>query len=165
MKKLKIGLAALCWMLVSGALAAEFGVALKVDDIRAEPFGDAKSMGKLAVNDKVDILSSKGGWLQIKSAKGKGWVRMLSIRKGDVAKKGNAANGLLSLASGRAGTGKVVATTGIRGLSEEELRTATFNPQEVTLAESYLASAAQAQQFASEAKLQARQFEYLPVPK
>ncbi len=165
MFKLKISLTVLCYLLISGALASEFGVALKVDDIRAQPFGDAKSLGKLTLNEKVTILNRQGGWLQIKRTKNTGWVRMLSIRSGNVAKKSNPANGLLSLASGRAGTGKIVATTGIRGLSEEELRSATFNLQQLTLVESYGVSATQAQQFASEAPLRARQFDYLPVPK
>jgi hypothetical protein len=161
----KIAAAALLCLLMSGAMAAESGVALKADDIRAEPFGDAKSVAKLAVNDKVDIVGKNGGWLQINSAKGKGWVRMLSIRKGDAKKAGNEAAGLLSMASGRAGTGKVVATTGIRGLNEEELKAAKFNEAEVKLVESYSASKAQAQQFANEGKLVARKFDYLPEAK
>ena len=162
----KIGLAVLFLLLLQPvAMAAESGVALKADDIRAEPFGDAKSVGKLAVNDKVDILDKNGGWLQVKSAKGKGWVRMLSIRKGDAKKGGNEAAGLLSMASGRAGTGKVVATTGIRGLNEEELKAAKFNEEELKLNESYAVSKAQAQQFANEGKLVARKFDYLPEVK
>lgn len=166
MKIARIGTAVLFGLLLqSAALAAESGVALKVDDIRAEPFGDAKSVGTLAVNDKVEILGKNGGWLQVKSAKGKGWVRMLSIRKGDAKKGGNEAAGLLGMTSGRAGTGKVVATTGIRGLNEEELKAAKFNAEEVKLAESYAASKAQAQQFASEGKLSARKFDYLPEVK
>jgi hypothetical protein len=165
MKVMKIGAAALlCLLVQSVALAAESGVALKADDIRAEPFGDAKSVAKLAVNDKVDIVGKNGGWLQVKSAKGSGWVRMLSIRKGD-AKKSDEAAGLLKLSSGRAGTGKVVATTGIRGLNEEELKAAHFNEAEVKQAESYAVSKAQAQQFANEGKLVARPFEHLPEVK
>ena len=125
MKILRLGMAAcLCVLMLANAQAAETGVALKADDIRAEPFGDAKAVAVLALNDKVEILGKNGGWLQIKSAKGKGWVRMLSIRKGDAKKGGNEAAGLLSMSSGRAGTGKVVATTGIRGLGEEELNSA-----------------------------------------
>jgi hypothetical protein len=166
MRVMRTGAAALlCWLMLSSAMAAESGVALKADDIRAEPFGDAKSVAKLAINDKVDILGKDGGWLQVKSAKGKGWVRMLSIRKGDAKKGGNEAAGLLSLSSGRAGTGKVVATTGIRGLSEEELKAAKFNVEEVKLNESYVVSKAQAQQFANEGKLVARKFDYLPEVK
>lgn len=163
MRMMRAGAAALLSMLMlSSAMAADSGVALKADDIRAEPFGDAKSVAKLAVDDKVQILGKDGGWFQIKSAKGSGWVRMLSIRKGDAQKGGNEASGLLSVASGRAGTGKVVATTGIRGLSEEELKAAKFNAGEVNQAESYAVSKAQAQQFANEGKLVARKFDYLP---
>ncbi len=165
MKILQIGAAALLWMLMSSVLAAESGIALKADDIRAEPFGDAKSVGKLAANDKVDIVGKNGGWLQVKSAKGKGWVRMLSIRKGNAKKGANESAGLLSMASGRAGTGKVVATTGIRGLNEEELKAAKFNEEEVKLVETYSTSKEQAQQFANEGKLVARKFDYLPEVK
>ncbi|MFZ2161609.1 MAG: SH3 domain-containing protein [Sideroxyarcus sp.] len=164
--KNRIGMAALLWLLVqSAALAAEFGTALKADAIRAEPFGDAKQVATLATGDKVDILKKNGGWLQVKSAKGKGWVRMLSIRKGDAKKGSGTAAGLLALSSGRAGTGKVVATTGIRGLNEEELRAAQFNEQEVHLAESYAVKRYDAQKFARQGKLAARPFDYLPEPK
>ncbi len=166
MKFLRAGAAVLLCMLMSfSAMAAESGVALKADEIRAEPFGDAKPLAKLSVNDKVEILGKNGGWLQVKSAKGKGWVRMLSIRKGDAKKGGNEAAGLLGMSSGRAGTGKIVATTGIRGLNEEELKAAKFNAEEVKLAESYAVSKSQAQQFASEGKLVARKFEHLPEVK
>ncbi|MDX8399019.1 MAG: SH3 domain-containing protein, partial [Gallionellaceae bacterium] len=127
-----------------------------------EAFGDAKLVGKLKAHDKVRILAKDGGWLKIKSARGKGWVRMLSIRKGNYKKTNNEAKGLLSMASGRAGTGKVVASTGIRGLGEEELKAAKFNAQEMQLAESYSVSKAQAQQFANAGKLVARKFDYLP---
>ncbi len=162
----KIGAAMLLWLLMqSAAMAAESGTALKADAIRAEPYGDAKTVATLAVGDKVDILKKQDGWLQVKSAKGKGWVRMLSIRKGEAKKGSGEAAGLLGLASGRAGTGKIVATTGIRGLNEEDLRAAKFNEQEVALAESYAVKKADAQKFAKQGKLVARPFDYLPAPK
>ena len=113
----------------------------------------------------MDILGKDGGWFKIKSAKGSGWVRMLSIRKGDARKGGGDTAGLLSVASGRAGTGKVVATTGIRGLNEEELKAAKFNAEELKQAESYATSPPQAQKFGAQGKLVARKFDYLPEPK
>ncbi len=161
----KIIVTALLLLTHTIVLAAESGVALKVDDIRAEPFGDAKSVGKLAVSDKVEIVGKSGGWLQVSSSKGKGWVRMLSIRKGDAKKGANEAAGLLSLASGRAGTGKVVATTGIRGLNEEELKAAHFDENQVKLLESYAVTKVQAQKFANDGKLAARKVDYLPEEK
>jgi hypothetical protein len=163
MKANRITTAALLWLLLqSAAMAGESGTALKADAIRAEPFGDAKQVAKLATGDKVDILKKDGGWLQVKSAKGKGWVRMLSIRKGDAKKGSGTGAGLLALSSGRAGTGKVVATTGIRGLNEEELKAARFDAKELQLAESYAVKKADAQKFAKQGKLVARPFGYLP---
>jgi hypothetical protein len=156
-------MAVLLWSLMqSMALAGESGTALKADALRAEPFGDAKTVATLATGDKVDILNKDGGWLQVKSAKGKGWVRMLSIRKGDAKKGSGEAAGVLALASGRAGTGKVVATTGIRGLNEEELKAASFNVKELQLAESYAVNKNDAHKFAAQGKLIARPFDYLP---
>ena len=145
--------------------AAETGTALKADDIKAEPFRDAKTVAALATGDKVEILGKDGGWLKVKSAKGSGWVRMLSVRQGEARKGSGQAAGLLGLASGRAGTGKVVATTGIRGLNEEELKGAKFNEKELRLAESYAVSRADAQKFAAAGKLAARPFDYLPEAK
>jgi hypothetical protein len=162
MRANKTGIAVLLWLLQSAALAAESGTALKADAIRAEPFGDAKQVAALATGDKVEILNKDGGWLQVKSAKGKGWVRMLSIRKGDAKKGSGDAAGLLAMTSGRAGTGKVVATTGIRGLNEEELKAASFDEKELQLAESYAVKKTDAQQFAKQGALAARPFAYLP---
>ena len=149
---------------MSSAHAGESGAAIKADELKAEPFRDAKTVGSLAAGDKVDILKKDGGWFQVKTAKGSGWVRMLSIRKGEARKAsaGSEVAGLAGLASGRAGTGKVVATTGIRGLNEEELKAAKFNEKELTLAESFITSRADAQKFAAKGKLTARRMDYLP---
>lgn len=154
----------LCALLAIPAYAAETGTALKADAIRAEPFRDAKTVATLAIGDKVEIVKKDGGWLQVISAKGSGWVRMLSVRKGEARKGTGDAAGLLGLASGRAGTGKVVATTGIRGLNEEELKSAQFNADELKLAESYATGKPEAQKFAAQGKLVARKFDYLPAP-
>ena len=148
------------------AYAAESGATVKADELKAEPFSDARTVARLPAGEKVEILKKNGGWLQVKTAKGSGWMRMLSIRKGAARKASGGAEmaGLAGLASGRAGTGKVVATTGIRGLNEEQLKAASFNEAEVKLAESYLTSRADAQKFAAKGKLKARQLNYLPEP-
>jgi len=156
--------AVLLLMVLQPAFAAETGTALKADAIKKEPFSDANTLGMLAVGDKVSILKKDGGWLNIKSAKGSGWVRMLSIRKGDAKKGKSVADSLAGLASGRAGTGKVVATTGVRGLDEEELKSAKFDAGELKLAESYMTSRAEAQSFANQGKLKPRSLDYLPLP-
>ncbi|MDD5057344.1 MAG: SH3 domain-containing protein [Sideroxydans sp.] len=165
MKTKLINSISLCVLLCAPAAgAAESGTLTKNDELKAEPFRDAKTLKVLAAGDKISIVSKEGGWYKIKAGKSSGWMRMLSVRKGD-AKKASAATGLLALSSGRAATGKVVATTGVRGLNEEELQAASFNAQELQLAESYSVSKADSKKFAAKGKLVARPFDYLPEPK
>jgi uncharacterized protein YgiM (DUF1202 family) len=142
-------------------LAAESGTALKDDTLRKEPYADAKSAGTIKRGDKVDILLKQGAWLQIKSRQATGWVRLLSVKRGESG-KANETAGVLGLASGRAGTGQVVSTTGVRGLNEEDLKSAKFNEEEVKQLEANTITAEQAQQFAGSGGLLARKIAYLP---
>ena len=140
------------------ALAGDAGTAIKIDNLRAEPFADAKTIGNLNKNDNVEILSKKGAWLQVKSKKNTGWVRLLSIKRGSANGSGSS---VADIASGRTGTGKVVSTTGIRGLSAEELKAAKFNEEEMKKMESYQASSSDAQSFATAGGLSANKMAYL----
>lgn len=140
------------------ALAGEGGTAIKMDSLRAEPFADAKTVGSLNKNDSVEILTKKGAWLQVKSKKSTGWVRLLSVKRGGASSSGSA---ISDVASGRTGTGKVVSTTGIRGLSAEELKAAKFNEDEMKKMESYQTSAGDAQSYAAAGGLSANKMAYL----
>ena len=140
------------------ALAGEAGTAIKADVLRAEPFADAKTAGNLNKNDAVNILSKKGAWLQVKSKSANGWVRILSVKRGGSSSSGSS---VADIASGRAGTGKVVSITGIRGLSAEELKAAKFNEIEMKKMESYQVSSSEAQSFASAGGLSSTQLAYL----
>ena len=160
-----VGVFLVTFLVAAGiAAAGEAGTALKADSIMDQPFRDAKVVGSLVTGDKVEILNKQGGWFQVKSAKGGGWVHMLSIRRGEARQGGVDATGILGLASGRAGTGQVVATTGIRGLSEEELKAAKYNEAELKKMESSGVTEAEARKFAAEGKLTARKVDYLPAP-
>ena len=140
------------------ALAGDAATAIKADSLRKEPFADAKTVGSLAKNDSVEILAKKGAWLQVKSKKSTGWVRLLSVKRGAATNSGSA---ISDVASGRTGTGKVVSTTGIRGLSAEELKAAKFNEEEMKKMESYQTSAADAKSYAAAGGLSATKMAYL----
>ena len=146
------------------AFATEAGTALKASEIKASPYRDAKTLGTLAKGDKVELLARQGGWYQVKSAKGQGWVRMLSIRRGEARKRSIEAEELVGLATGRAGTGQVVATTGIRGLKEENLKKAKYNEAEVEKVESFSVTPDEGRKFAAAVKLEPRKVRYLPAP-
>ncbi len=147
MKKL-LAVLLLLSSLSAAALAGEMGTALKADTLRAEPFADAKSAGAFNKGESLEIISKKGAWLQVKSKKSAGWVRLLSVKRG-ASTGGNAITGIADVASGRTGTGKVVSTTGIRGLSAEELKAAKFNEVEMKKMESYTVSPSDGQKFAN----------------
>jgi len=142
------------------SIAAELGTALKADTLRVEPFSDAKTKGTIAKNETVEIISKKGAWLQIKTQKNTGWVRIFSVKRGS-ASNTNQAKGVYDVASGRASTGKVISTTGIRGLSAEELKAAKFNEEEMKKLENFAVSAEDSQKFAKAGGLKTVQFAYL----
>ena len=144
------------------ALAGDSATAIKIDSLRAEPFADAKTVGSLNKNESIEILSKKGAWLQVKSKKSTGWVRLLSVKRGGASTSGSS---IADVASGRTGTGKVVATTGIRGLSAEELKTAKFNEVEMKKMESHTLTPSDGQSFASAGGLNATKMTYLPGAK
>lgn len=153
-------------LIATTAQAIESGTTIKADTLKAAPFADANVIATLPSGAKVEILNKDGGWYQIKSPQGNGWIRLLSIRRGGAksASAGSELSGLAGLASGRAGTGRVVATTGIRGLNEEQLKAAKYDEKQVTLAESYTTSRADAKKFAAQAKLIPGKVGYLPEP-
>jgi len=156
------GLSAL--LLANLSWSAETGSALKSDSMRFEPFADAKVTGAFNRGEKLEILNKKGAWLQVKTKKSTGWVRLLSVKRGS-ATSGNQAAGVLAAVSGRAGTGQVVSTTGIRGLSAQDLKAAKFNETEVKTLEGYTQSAAQGSQFASAGGLKTVAFSNLKAAK
>ena len=103
-----------------------------------------------------------GGWYQIKGKGAQGWVRMLSVRRGQ-AGKSSAAKDVAAISTGRAGTGQIVSTTGVRGLSEEELKAAKYDAAQLKQAEAFAVTKASAGIFAQKAQLAARPFNYLPA--
>jgi len=115
-------------------------------------------VGTVNKNDAVEILNKKGAWLQIKSAGKTGWVRLLTVKRNSTG--GSNVAGVVGVATGRSGTGKVVSTTGIRGLSAEDLKTAQFNEAETKKMESYSVNTDEAKQFASSGGLSSRQYPY-----
>ena len=155
MKKILILLSLL---LPTIAFAGDAGTAIKADTLRAEPYADAKTAGNLNKNDVVDILAKKGAWLQIKTKSASGWVRILSVKRGGASASNS---NIADIASGRTGTGKVVSTTGIRGLSAEELKAAKFNEDEMKKMESHAVNANDAHKFAIAGGLSSTQLAYL----
>ncbi len=147
------------------AHAKETGTTRSTVGLMATPYRDAKPAGQLPSNTTVNILERRGGWLRI-SAQGKtGWARLHQVRAGEGPEAKKSGEGLAMLKNvgktGRSGSQGIVATTGIRGLSAEELRSAKPNPKAVQSMEASHASDATARDFARSAGLKEQDVSFL----
>ncbi len=138
------------------------GVMLRDEALKASPSTAADAVAKLGRGDKVRVLTNDGGWTQVYAAGKTGWVRILSV-KSDISATPNL-GGLVEAGNRPYDPGKVVAVAGARGLDEVELKAARFNPDELILLDTYVASRAEAEQFAQLASLTHRDVPYLPSP-
>lgn len=139
------------------ALAGQSGTTTRAAELRSTPFADGKLLQTLPANTKVDVQKRVGGWYEVKTATGaQGWVRMWLLRfsaqtGGGAALKENVA----VLQSGRSSSTYTTATTGVRGLSEEELAKATPDPAAVQALEQLAVTPADARGYASKVSLRA----------
>jgi hypothetical protein len=149
----------------SGGGVTETGTTRSAVDLMATPFRDAKQAGQLPANTTVAILERRGGWLRVKAAGKSGWVRLHQVRAGEgpqVQKSGEGLSMLKNVSkTGRSGAQGIVATTGIRGLSAEELTSAKPDPKAVGSMEASRASESAARAYASSAGLKEQNVPFL----
>ena len=144
------------------AYADQTAYTMRSTEIKQQPFSDAATVARLDQNTSVNIVKREGGWVRITSKAGNGWVRMLSLRGSSTAtKRGD--SGLQSLFNiGRSGSSGFTVATGVRGLSEEDLKNAKPDQREFEKLLSFEVKKAKAEKFARDAKLKAQRLDYLP---
>ena len=149
-------------------LAAETGSVVRAAELKQKPFFDAPKVADLAANATVEIVTRQGAWIEVKTKDGQtGWVKMLNVRTGNgEVKSGSTASGLLAGVSlFKTGSSGTTATTGVRGLSEEDLKNAQPNPAELEKLNGFGVSADEAAKFAKAGKLvPQKDLAYLPKP-
>lgn len=146
------------------ALAAP-GTVTKNSELRSAPALDASLKGKVASQAKVDIVATKGGWVQVKTADGlTGWLRLLNVKPAESKSAGSGLKGLVTAGNvARTGSTGSTAATGVKGISKEDLAGAKANFTEVAQLDRYRASAAEGQQHARSAGLKAQDVPALPA--
>lgn len=156
--------AAALFFLLPAAYAAESGYTLRPTELKDKPFLDAATVVTLPEKTQVEIVTRQGAWMQIQTKSNQqGWVRMLSVRLGSPDQKPRAGGNLLSaigIASRPRPTTTATVTTGVRGFSEEDLAKAAPNAAELAKMKGFAATAADAQQLATQGKLDPRQVAY-----
>lgn len=140
------------------------GVMLKDDDLRASASATSARVARLSRGAVVEVLGRQGGWTQVAQGGRKGWVRILAVRSTDPATAGGGFGGLVEAGTRRSDGGRVVATAGLRGLDEAQLKSARFDAGQLLNLDKYQVDRAVAEQFARSAGLSPRDLGYLPAP-
>lgn len=151
---------------VKGSAPAK-GTLLKASELKEKPFIDAKTLATLPAQSPVSILERNGGWFRVQAAAQSGWVRMLNVKVTEGAQNLGSGTDLTqaaTLATGRAGSGNIVSTSGLRGLSEEELSNAQPDYAQFDKLNSYGVDKAAASSYAKSHGLSSRSVPYLPAP-
>ena len=144
------------------AQAGESATTVRVTEIKAKPFSDAETVASLAQGSKVEVLARKASWMRVNADDNNGWVKMLSLRfsNADKNKSGDSGLGSLFNVASKGGSGGTV-TTGVRGLSEENLKNAQANPKALEAVQGYAANKAEAQKFAKSGNLRSQDMDYV----
>lgn len=154
-------------LLSASVVHAEPALTVRATDLQAQAQSDAATLTSLPENAKVDVLRRVGAWDEVKTTAGQtGWVRMLNLRfDANSSSKGNNAAGTVNALSGLLSTGRTsntaTVTTGVRGLTEEDLKNAKSNPAELEKMQRFAADKATAERFAQHTKLAVNKVEYL----
>lgn len=157
-------LAAALGLAVAGgiAAAAEKATIARDTDLRAKPLNDAAVVVPLKAQTAVSVESRSGAWAQVSVGGKTGYVRLLNLRT-QSAQKGD--SGVKAVASVfRTGSSGHSVSTGVKGLSEEDLTGAAANPEQVKKLATYAAAKNDATESAQAAGLRATQVAYLPAP-
>ena len=146
--------AALPWV----AHAQEQGFTNRATELKDKASADAATVAQLPVDTPVKVLERGGGWTQVDAGGKTGWVRVFHLRFPSTVQASDSSGsvGLGSIGSalgfGSSSRKANVATTGIRGLSPEDLKNASPNPAELEKLHSYRVDKPTAERFAREAK-------------
>jgi uncharacterized protein YgiM (DUF1202 family) len=134
--------------------ALQTGTVTRAAELRSTPFSDGKTLKTLAPGTSVEVVKRVGGWYQVKAGGADGWVRMWLLRFASSAGSGSSST-VAVLQSGRSGSTYTTATTGVRGLSEEELANAQPDAAAVQAVDRMATTPADARAFAQQASLKA----------
>lgn len=137
--------------LISGSVLAQPGTVVRKTDLRDKPFLDAAVIAPIAANTPIQIQANKGAWMQVKAPNGQiGWIKLLNVRTSG----GGTNSSTLALGNViKTGSSGQTVTTGVKGLSAEQIRQAEPNPAEVEKMDSFASNQSEATRSALQAKL------------
>lgn len=138
----------------------------RATELKATASADAASVASLPENTSVAVLARQGAWTRVEASGKQGWVRAFHLRFAAIvqAQSSSAGGALAGLGSalgfGRRDAKANVATTGIRGLSPEDLKNASPDAEALAKSRTYRADKPAAERFAREGKLSTVSVDY-----
>ena len=150
------------------AFAEEGASTSRSTELKDQGSAEARTLTTLREGTPVKVLQRAGGWAKVDAGGQVGWIRVFHLRMAAVTETGSSsgASGALSsigsiFGGSRSTSSKTtIATTGIRGLSPEDLKNANPDPEALKRVQSYRADKAAAERFARDGKLAATQVDY-----
>ena len=157
-------------------------VVVREATVYADADNTASRVSRLKAGTEVNVLGRQGGWKEIYSDKLQviGWVRSFQVRevvsatvsqateKSDsrgflagLASLSRKASGFFGLGSGESATSASTATIGVRGLSEEEIKSAEADFKQLRKMKSYVSNPKRQKSFASKGKLKSNKVAYI----
>ncbi|MFZ5756873.1 MAG: SH3 domain-containing protein [Pseudomonadota bacterium] len=144
-------------------LAADNATVARDTQLREKPLNDAPVVAELKAKAAVSVNSRNGAWAHVSTAGGKsGFVRLLNLRTSS-GQKGESGVGALASVFKTGSSGSSV-STGVKGLSEEDLTGAEANDAEVEKLAAFKAADKEARDGARLAGLKAKPVDYLLAP-
>lgn len=131
-----------------------------------ERAGEGATLRTLPENTEVRVMQRSGGWTRVDAGGQQGWVRVFHLRFPATAETAASSGGGLGTLTSALGFGRqrsqgsTIATTGIRGLSPEDLKNASPDAEALKRMQSFRADQAAAERFAREGKLSEVNIDY-----
>jgi hypothetical protein len=150
------------------AWAQEQAFTNRSTELKDKGASEARTLATLPENTAVKVLQRAGGWTRVEAGGQNGWVRVFhlrfpaSVESGSSSTGGGFLSGVTSALKGGRGSGQstTIATTGVRGLSPEDLKNASPDGAALAKAQSYRSDKPTAERFAREGKLTAVAVDY-----
>lgn len=138
----------------------------RATELKAKPLLDAQTLTPLAPGTVITVLERRGGWYRVARGEQQGWVRLLHVST-QPGERGIGVEELESaarIATGRQGSGNIANTTGVRGLTPEQLRQAEPDKEQLERLEANGVSEEEVRTYARSHRLERREIPFLPEP-
>jgi hypothetical protein len=152
--------------LASAAWAQEQAFTNRSTELKDIGSPSGKTLASLPGDTPVKVISRNGGWTKVDVKGQQGYVNVFHLRfAATVEQSSSSSSNPVSALSGLFGGNRqpqkaTIATTGIRGLSPEDLKNANPDPAALAKAESYRVDKGSAERFAKDGKLATASVDY-----